>query len=246
VIDPRDSETRRPPRIFVSYARADSALVDQIVGALEDAGLAVWIDRREVQPGDSFLAKINDALAVTDYVLLVMTRAAIESKWVEREWMSSLASKTTTVLPLRAEACELPPLLRDIVFVDLVGRVEDGLSDLVGFLLREEQKLALKVRMRAPDRPLVNSPPRTIRQVALHCMNEGYLQQFLFDANIPGGTLAGGSLHERIVSLLVKVSNDELLAKFALWMELEPDLSNCIRGQLRKLESAPTWDFRPD
>ena len=48
--------------IFISYSRKDTAIVDQFVDRLSEAGYRVWIDRDGIYSGDQFKAKIVRAI----------------------------------------------------------------------------------------------------------------------------------------------------------------------------------------
>jgi hypothetical protein len=39
------------PRFFISYAHADRASVDRLIGDLQARGVTCWIDQQDLQPG---------------------------------------------------------------------------------------------------------------------------------------------------------------------------------------------------
>ena len=41
-------------RVFISYSRQDTAVADRLVSALEEAGFAVTIDRRDLPYGEEW------------------------------------------------------------------------------------------------------------------------------------------------------------------------------------------------
>src|SRR5215469_18955273 len=48
--------------VFISYAREDRHLVDQLQRKLEDVGVRVWRDTTDLWPGEDWRAKIRDAI----------------------------------------------------------------------------------------------------------------------------------------------------------------------------------------
>lgn len=70
--------------VFISYAREDRAYVEQLIKYLQDVGLSVWADNR-IDYGElwwqTVVANLRSCLAM----VVIMTRAAEESKWVDRE-----------------------------------------------------------------------------------------------------------------------------------------------------------------
>jgi len=230
-------------RIFISYAHADAAIAEVVVGVLAEIGLAPWLDRSEVRPGDSFVDKMNQGLGRASYVVLLLSRAALASHWVSREWMSALAAAETVILPLLIEDCDIPPLLRDIVYIDLRRDRDVGLASLRSFFLKEREPAAATPEFRggSDGLNLREVSRRTLRLLALRCMSEANLDAFLFDAEVDAGMLQGSSLHERITSLLVRVASDGVLGQFADWLALEPGCTRCVSNELKKLREQEPW-----
>jgi hypothetical protein len=237
-------ESATAAKIFLSYAHEDGDVADLVVKALEKIGLAPWIDRTEVKAGDSFVARMNQGLTRASYVILLVSRASLASRWVSREWMSALAGDETVLLPILLEDCELPPLLRDIVYIDLRSGIDLGLARLRSFFEKERSPVTVTpkpTRAEAPGLILRAVSRRSLRLVALRCMTERELDGFLFDVGMESGVLRGTSLHERITNLLVRVATDGDLEEFADWLALEPSCSRCVANEMRRVEREEPW-----
>jgi|SRR6185369_247644 len=234
--------TETTARIFVSYARDDSAAALQIVAALKAAGLQPWIDQEEIRPGDSFVEKMNSGLTTASYVLLLMSAASLASRWVSREWMSALAGRSIVLLPLLLEQCPVPPLLADLIYIDFTGGFEAGTQRLLEFFQRESRPATQPAPVDR-DKPkrvsLRGCSRRELRLVAQHCLDDGALQAFLFDAEVEAGRIAGHSLHERLMSLLHITASEGTLKHFADWLSRERP--KCVELQLGKVRGEPTW-----
>ena len=77
------------PRVFISYARQDgeqfaTVLRDRI--EREEPEITLWQDRARMEGGVGWWKQITDALDVVQFLVLVMTPAAIRSPVVGREW----------------------------------------------------------------------------------------------------------------------------------------------------------------
>ena len=70
--------------VFVSYSRADQSYVDELCGWLRHRGVVVWIDS-EIDYGTRWQTVVKDRLDACAAVLVVMSPAAEESRWVGRE-----------------------------------------------------------------------------------------------------------------------------------------------------------------
>lgn len=89
--------------VFVSYARADGAdIARRLVRDLGAAGIEAWLDRRELYGGVAWRRQIVDAIGDAEYLVLVLTRAAMESDVVAWEWQTA-RRLGVCVLPVRGD-----------------------------------------------------------------------------------------------------------------------------------------------
>src|SRR5512146_2871624 len=116
--------------VFISYNHADRPSALRIEAAVAEAGWKPWIDHREIGPGESFVAKMQEGLASAGYVLLLMTQDSLASSLVQREWMSTLSAEGTVLLPLKLGEVKVPRLLTDIIYIDFTKSFDSGLEQL--------------------------------------------------------------------------------------------------------------------
>jgi hypothetical protein len=123
-------------QVFLSHSSRDKRIVRKLASDLKAAGVGVWLDEWVVQVGTPITQAISSGLDVSDFVGVWLTAAAVESRWVEREWQAKFAEEVQTgritVLPLLAETCAVPALLRDKRFADFRNSYNDGLNALLG------------------------------------------------------------------------------------------------------------------
>src|SRR5947209_7479883 len=105
-------------KILISYSHSDQLIADRIQQHLSERGLDPWIDRKEIQPGQSFIQGMNTIVGDAAYVLVLFSEASQNSFWMNREWMSALAGRVP-VMPVLLPGGELPPLLKDVIAFDL-------------------------------------------------------------------------------------------------------------------------------
>ena len=88
-----DVAVRRYRRAFVSYSSTDRAEVLRRVQAFRIAGLSVFQDVLDLEPGERWERELYREIDICDVVLLFWSRAAAESPWVAREIDYALARK---------------------------------------------------------------------------------------------------------------------------------------------------------
>jgi hypothetical protein len=117
---PASSESQR---IFVSYARSDgTAFARGLRAELEDKGLSLWHDLPSMTPGDDWWDQITRAIDGAEYMVMVMTKASLESRVCGREWRYA-RQVGTCVVPVKAapdlDFAAMPSWMRSADFVDL-------------------------------------------------------------------------------------------------------------------------------
>ena len=113
-------------KVFISYSSKNGALVGRFEQALarqfDARGVPcdIWRDKWRMVGGGWIQDTIGEAVADADYVLPILSREALASGWVEREWKrkldEELRQKRVRVIPLRVgdvAASDLPDFLRD-------------------------------------------------------------------------------------------------------------------------------------
>ena len=71
-------------RVFLSYAREDAGAAKQLAECIARAGHQVWWDR-QIEGGSRFSAEIDRELKNSDAVVVIWSKASIESPWVQDE-----------------------------------------------------------------------------------------------------------------------------------------------------------------
>jgi hypothetical protein len=98
--------------IFISYNRNDVGFVDWLARKLVVRRHHIWLDRWEMNVGDSLITKIQAALTESDAILIVLSKNSLASEWCKKELNSGLVreleEKRVLVLPCAIDDCEIP------------------------------------------------------------------------------------------------------------------------------------------
>lgn len=135
------------PDVFVSYARENRPLAEQLAQGLNASGLRVWWDR-ELAAGTEFSTVIEGKLEGAAVVIVLWSADSVRSSFVRDE--SSRALRHGKLLPLRIEDIELPLGFGQLHTLDLLDW--DGDTDEEAF-----QTLLHEV-LRRQRTPAVNPP----------------------------------------------------------------------------------------
>ena len=124
--------------VFISHASADNTFVDRLHADLTASSIRCWYDKFDLPLGSSIPGEINKGIAGAKFMLIVLSPAAIESRWVREELnaglMRQVQSDGTFVIPALREDCEIPALLSHRRYADFRRSYSEGLNDILSFL----------------------------------------------------------------------------------------------------------------
>ncbi|HEX5696251.1 MAG TPA: toll/interleukin-1 receptor domain-containing protein, partial [Acidimicrobiia bacterium] len=128
----RDPGQQDLHRVFISYSRSDFYFAEQLAGALRRRGFAVWFDVHELGPGTDWSSAIDRAIAECDTFLVVASRAAMGSPYVqqERDRAVELTRSCIAVLPGRLGPADVP----SGAIYDLAGSFGRGVDQIAADL----------------------------------------------------------------------------------------------------------------
>lgn len=121
--------------IFISYNSHDRKFAERLAQDLTTYGVRVWWDQWEMGVGDSLIKKIQEGIAESSWLAVVLSPTSVSSAWVERElaaaMVSEIESRRVVVLPLLLDDCQIPPFLKDKIYADFRDSYESGLRALL-------------------------------------------------------------------------------------------------------------------
>lgn len=71
-------------QVFISHARNDDLVADEVAKALTEQGLIVWSDE-SIAPGSDWKKEIQNALENSDYIISLLTSKSFSSNFVRNE-----------------------------------------------------------------------------------------------------------------------------------------------------------------
>ncbi|MFP5329385.1 MAG: TIR domain-containing protein [Alphaproteobacteria bacterium] len=104
--------------VFLSYSREDVSKAHAVAAALERHGHQVWWDR-QIHGGSRFSKEIEQALKSADVVIVLWSRASIESAWVQDE--AAEGRDSDRLVPVLIDDSQPPLGFRQYQAIDLSG-----------------------------------------------------------------------------------------------------------------------------
>ena len=142
------------PQVFISYAREDIEKADRIYSELKNAGIRVWMDKKNIFPGQNWKNAIDNAISKSRYFIPLFSSTSVTKiGYVQVEFKYALEVFKTYppneifYLPVRLDDCEIQYReLKEIERVDLfpISKWEEGIKRIIQIILYKP-KAVIKV-----------------------------------------------------------------------------------------------------
>ncbi len=114
---------------FISYNKADRAWAEWIAWQLEEAGFSVIFEDWDFRAGGNFALDMHRAISQSERTVAVLSEDFLQAVYVHPEWAAAFAEDPTgerrTLVPVKVRDCKPDGLLRQLIFIDLIGVSED-------------------------------------------------------------------------------------------------------------------------
>ncbi|PPQ47382.1 toll/interleukin-1 receptor domain-containing protein [Paenibacillus peoriae] len=122
-------------KVFISHSSKDKTIARLIATDLAEAGHNPWLDEWRIKVGESIPRSISIALKESEYVLVILSKNSVESRWVQEEWYSKywdeIEAGMVKVVPILIEDCQIPELLKTKKYADFRGEYSRALRELL-------------------------------------------------------------------------------------------------------------------
>ena len=110
---------------FISYNHADCYWADGIADWLKEQQYTTVLQSQDFVAGSNFVSEMNAALSSAKRVIAVISPDYFTSPFPESEWTAAFVKDPTGskrgLILVRVRECDIPPLLKPRVYIDLVG-----------------------------------------------------------------------------------------------------------------------------
>jgi hypothetical protein len=115
----------KPYLVFISHSSRDSWVAKQIAKEISECGASPFLDVLDIDAGADFEDRIRDSLSQANELVVVLTRAALESRYVRVElggaWIRGLPIVALLYGPTPSEiqSMQSMPILKATNLIDL-------------------------------------------------------------------------------------------------------------------------------
>src|SRR6266481_4485053 len=145
--EPGETMTEADARkdFFISYTSADRPWAEWIAWQLEHEGYTTLIQAWDFAPGSNFVFEMDTAARTAERTIAVLSPAYVQSSYTPSEWVAAFAhdpkGEQRLLVPVRIRPFDAEGLLRQVVYIDLVGREEqEARTVLLAGVRRERAK----------------------------------------------------------------------------------------------------------
>src|ERR1044071_2562258 len=108
-------------KVFISHSHADRDTAGMLDRLRAKHGAKTFLDQDQIDAGDALPARITDGIQSSQLFLLLWSRGASRSAWVQKEldWAYDHRKK---IVPYRLDATPLPTVLENLLYIDSEDR----------------------------------------------------------------------------------------------------------------------------
>ena len=232
-------------KVFISHSYNDIEFVERLKNGLTENGVEVFQMLTDLNVGEAILDTIKKAINNSDFIIVVLSKESIRSKWVNLEISTVLlnekSKKESLLMPVLMEDCEIPISISDRFYADFRHSFEKGLDSLLKGLSKNKSESfnELEVIEASTGIDRYSSQIKNLKEV----YNRGNLTIFCgagvsFDSGIP-------TWNKLLKELLKEVYSDHKLpdidAKLADLFQKRQNLSPLIVAKYLKTGLGKTF-----
>ena len=108
-------------KVFISYAREDSQVAQELRSSLADIEVSGWMDQVDIASGAAIAHQVKDAIREASAIVIFVSPRSVDSQWINFEVGAAMAlNKRIIPVFIGDTGIEggLPDWLREYKFID--------------------------------------------------------------------------------------------------------------------------------
>lgn len=128
-------------QVFLSHSKTDRDFASRLANDLHAAGFPVWKAPESILPGEEWAQAIERGISTSTHFLLLMSPAAVASRWVKFEFLTALnmhLQDMMVILPIEYQSCDTPLFWKNFHAIsNFEGQYAEGMIRLLRRLQSE-------------------------------------------------------------------------------------------------------------
>ncbi|MCX5784837.1 MAG: toll/interleukin-1 receptor domain-containing protein [Elusimicrobia bacterium] len=120
--------------IYISYPKENADFANHLASELVRRNHCVWVEKWELQAGDSLIEKVQGTITDSDALLVVISKASVAAAWCRRSLAATLtrevAAKHAIIVPVLMEDCEIPLFVTNYLRADFRKGFDAGFKNI--------------------------------------------------------------------------------------------------------------------
>lgn len=132
-------------KVFISYAKENIEIAEQIYDRLKAKGFIPWLDKRNLMVGQQWDVEIKKALKESDFIILLLSSISVSKRgYVQREFRLALdyceekLDSDIYIIPVKIDLCDVPEKLAKFQYIEFC--TPTALEDIINALNFQRQK----------------------------------------------------------------------------------------------------------
>ena len=132
-----DEQVKGMKRVFISYSRRNKTFAERLARDLDDAGLDVWIDFRQITGGELWQNEIYRGIELSEFIIFCMSPDSVKSVWCNKE-ITAAREQGKLIIPIMVvdayedlQASESLSWILNVHFLSFVDRYEQAFPELL-------------------------------------------------------------------------------------------------------------------
>lgn len=132
-------------KVFISYSVKDKNYANKLAYSLREKNIQVFFSEWDILVGHNLEHQLYEGIKECNYLLLIITKSSIKSKWVKVELdfarIIEIEDNRINIIPLLYEKCEIPDSLRTKVYADFTDSFDIGFNKILHTISNAENNI---------------------------------------------------------------------------------------------------------
>ena len=130
-------------KFFISHAKEDNSIVREIIKIFDKNNIPYWVDFQQLKIGKKAMQEINKGLESSTHFLLIWTKNAKKSQWVDAEKSAAIEADKHIKISLKADRTRLGVPFSQFVYSSINSK---NLESTIEGIIKEDNRFTTQIK----------------------------------------------------------------------------------------------------